>query len=76
MSRVSPTGAVHAWRNVLRLPKEEGVQRGPSQDLRLAGSAGPRQRQGRTCVHPQPGLQAAAGRAAGTGHPVLQAGPG
>lgn len=76
MSRFSPTGVVHAGRNVRRLPEEEGVQRGSSQDEQLAGAAGPRQRQGRTRVHPHPGLQAAAGRAAGTGLPVPQAGPG
>lgn len=76
MSRVSLTGAVHAGRNVWRLPEEEGVQRDSSQDEPLAGATGPRQRQGRTRVHSQPGLQAAAGRAAGTGLPVPQAGPG
>lgn len=76
MSCVSPTGVVHARRNVRRLPEEEGFQRDSSQDELLAGAPGPRQRQGRTRIHSQPGLQAAAGRAAGTGLPVPQAGPG
>lgn len=76
MSCVPPPGVVHAGRNVRRLPEEEGVQRDSAQDELLAGAAGPHQRQGRARVHSHPGLQAAAGRAAGTGLPVPEAGPG
>lgn len=71
----SPTGAVHAGRNLRRLPEEEGVQGDSSEDEPLAGAPGSRQRQGRTRVHSKPGLQAAAGRAAGSGLPVPPAGP-